>query len=57
MGGLLSIMLLWAQWLAIRAKLWRLQGKLNKLQTLVKTQHNVKTANLSSKDQQIAEDA
>ena len=31
-GGLLSAMLLWGQWLAIRAKLWRLEGRFNKLQ-------------------------
>jgi uncharacterized integral membrane protein len=31
-GGLLSAILLWGQWLAIRAKLWRLGGRFNKLQ-------------------------
>ena len=31
-GGLLSAVLLWGQWLAIRAKLWRLGGRFNKLQ-------------------------
>jgi len=31
-GGLLSTVLLWGQWLAIRAKLWRLEGRFNKLQ-------------------------
>ena len=31
-GGLLSTMLLWGQWLAIRAKLWRVEGRFNKLQ-------------------------
>ena len=31
-GGLLSAILLWGQWLAIRAKLWRLDGRLNNLQ-------------------------
>ena len=31
-GGLLSAILLWGQWLAIRAKLWRLEGRLIKLQ-------------------------
>ena len=31
-GGLLSAILLWGQWLAIRAKLWRLDGRFNKLQ-------------------------
>ena len=31
-GGLLSAILLWGQWLVIRAKLWRLEGHFNKLQ-------------------------
>ena len=31
-GGLLSAILLWGQWLAIRAKLWRLEGRFDKLQ-------------------------
>jgi uncharacterized integral membrane protein len=31
-GGLLSALLLWGQWLTIRAKLWRLEGHFNKLQ-------------------------
>ena len=31
-GGLLSTVLLWGQWLAIRAKLWRVEGRFNKLQ-------------------------
>ena len=31
-GGLLSAILLWGQWLTIRAKLWRLEGHFNKLQ-------------------------
>ena len=31
-GGLLSAILLWGLWLAIRARLWRLEGRLNKLQ-------------------------
>ena len=31
-GGLLSAILIWGQWLAIRAKLWRLEGLFNKLQ-------------------------
>ena len=31
-GGLLSTILLWGQWLAIRAKLWRIEGRFNKLQ-------------------------
>jgi len=32
-GGLMGAIILWGQWLAIRAKLWRLQGQFNKLQT------------------------
>ena len=35
-GGLFSCALLWAQWVTIRTKLWRLQGKLNKLKLLKK---------------------
>ena len=31
-GGLMSTILLWGQWLAIRAKLWHLEGRFNKLQ-------------------------
>ena len=31
-GGLLSAILLWGQWVAIRAKMWRLEGRFNKLQ-------------------------
>ena len=31
-GGLLSAILLWGQWLTIRAKLWRLEGRFNRLQ-------------------------
>ena len=31
-GGILSAILLWGQWLAIRARMWRLQGRFNKLQ-------------------------
>ena len=31
-GGLLSAMLILGQWLAIRTKLWRLEGRFNKLQ-------------------------
>jgi uncharacterized integral membrane protein len=31
-GGLLSAILLWGQWLTIRAKLWRLKGRFIKLQ-------------------------
>ena len=31
-GGLISAILLWGQWLAIRAKMWRLEGRFNKLQ-------------------------
>ena len=31
-GGLLSAILLWGQWLAIRTEMWRLKGRFNKLQ-------------------------
>ena len=31
-GGLLSAILLWGQWLAIRTELWRLKERFNKLQ-------------------------
>ena len=31
-GGLLSAFLLWGQWITIRAKLWRLEGRFTKLQ-------------------------
>jgi len=31
-GGLMGAIILWGQWLAIRAKLWRLEGRFNKLQ-------------------------
>ena len=31
-GGLLSAILLWGQWLTIRAELWRLEWRFNKLQ-------------------------
>ena len=37
-GGLFSSVVLWAQWFTIRTKLWRLQGKLNKLKA-EKIQH------------------
>ena len=37
-GGVLSLIILWAQWLAIRTKLWRLQKKFNNAQTQVKQQ-------------------
>ena len=30
-GGLLSAVLVWGQWLAIRAQLWCLEGRFNKL--------------------------
>ena len=39
-GGLLSISLLWTQWLAIRTRLWRLQGKFNKLQAQMTQQRD-----------------
>lgn len=50
-GGVLSICLMWAQALAIRARLWKLQGKFNRLeaevtpQQSVATKHNDKQAN------------
>jgi len=31
-GGLMGAIILWGQWLAVRARLWRLQGQFNKLQ-------------------------
>ena len=31
-GGLMSAILLWGQWLAIRAKMWCIEGRFNKLQ-------------------------
>ena len=34
-GGLLSAILIWGQWVAIRAKLWRLEGRFNKLQAKI----------------------
>jgi uncharacterized integral membrane protein len=39
-GGLLSIALLWAQFMSIRTKLWRLQGKFNNLEAEVIRQKN-----------------
>ena len=47
-GGLFSIALLWAQSLAIRAKIWNLQAKLNKLQSNAVTQRNKKDSDFSS---------
>ena len=39
-GGLLSTALLWTQWIAIRTKLWRLQGEFNKLKVEALKQQN-----------------
>ena len=39
-GGLFSSALLWVQWVTIRTKLWRLQGKLNKLKLEKSQQKN-----------------
>ena len=51
-GGLLSITLLLAQSLAIRAKIWSLQVKLNKLQSLADTKRISKDSDFNSQDQQ-----
>ena len=40
-GGLLSIFLMWAQALAIRARLWNLQGKFNRLEAEMTPQQSV----------------
>jgi len=40
-GGLLSICLMWAQALAIRARLWNLQGKFNRLEAEMTPQQSV----------------
>ena len=40
-GGLLSICLMWAQALSIRAKLWNLQVKFNRLETEMNQQRSV----------------
>ena len=41
LGGLLSIFLMWAQALAIRARLWNLQEKFNKLEAKTAQQKSV----------------
>ena len=41
-GGLLSIFLMWAQALAIRARLWNLQGKFNRLEATTALQQSSK---------------
>ena len=41
-GGLFSIFLMWAQALAIRARLWNLQGKFNRLEANTALQQNSK---------------
>ena len=40
-GGVFSICLMWAQTLAIRARLWNLQVKFNRLEAELSQQHNV----------------
>ena len=40
-GGLLSTCLMWTQALAIRARLWNLQGKFNRLETEITPQQSV----------------
>ena len=42
-GGLLSIFLMWAQALAIRARLWNLQGKFNRLEAKTARQQSPET--------------
>ena len=42
-GGLLSIFLMWAQALAIRARLWNLQEKFNRLETKTAQQKSAAT--------------
>ena len=39
-GGLLSIFLMWAQVLAIRARLWNLQGKFSRLEAEIAPQQS-----------------
>ena len=57
-GGLFSSTLLWAQWITIRTKLWRLQRKLNKLkaekiqqQNSVRPLYDVRTKQLKTHNQ------
>ena len=40
-GGLLSLCLMWAQVLAIRARLWNLRGKFNRLEAEITPQQSV----------------
>jgi len=42
-GGLLSIFLMWAQMLAIRAKLWNLQVRFNRLEEKMDQQQSAET--------------
>ena len=44
-GGSLSICLMWAQALAIRARLWNLQGKFNRLEAEMTQQQSVAKKN------------
>ena len=41
-GGLLSVILMWGQALAIRARLWNLQGKFNRLEAATAQQQSAK---------------
>ena len=50
-GGMLSITLLLAHSLTIRLKMWNLQAKLNKLQSLTGTERISKDSDYNSKDQ------
>lgn len=46
-GGFLSAIMLWGQWMAIRAKLWRLEARFNKLQAET---DKIKTASTAKQD-------
>ena len=48
-GGLFSIAILWAQWITIRTRMWRLQGKFNKLKA---EKFNQQIARTTHKDMQ-----
>ena len=50
-GGLLSIFLMWAQALAIRARLWNLQEKFNRLETKTAQQKSAATNHSDKKVQ------
>jgi uncharacterized membrane protein len=48
-GGVLSIFLMWAQALAIRARLWNLQEKFNRLETKAAQQKSPATNHIDRK--------